>query len=114
MPTSKYIQTYKTTPNQRQDEDSYRDGYGIMHRNILPHTCSKIEFNTPHMDLAKKIEFQSFFEDGRDTLTLEYWNDEINDYCTGEFYAPDITYDYYSHSDTDIIYKPMRIAFIEY
>lgn len=116
FPSWKFIQlsTYKSTPNQKQDEDSYRDADGLLHRNILPHTCSKIEFNTPHMHLDRKTEFQSFFSSGRETLTLDYWNDEINDYSSGTFYTPDISYEIYSHSKDDIIYKPIRVAFIEY
>lgn len=116
FPAGKFIQlsTYKSTPNQKQDEDSYRDANGELQRNILPHTCSKIEFNTPHMHLSTKTEFQSFFSGGRDVLMLDYWNDEIGDYSSGKFYVPDITYEMYQITENDIIYKPIRVAFIEY
>ena len=41
-----YIQDYSSTPNQAQDKDSYQDLTGELHREILPHTRSKIEFKT--------------------------------------------------------------------
>ena len=46
-----YIQDYSSTPNQAQDKDSYQDLTGELHREILPHTRSKIEFKTPPMSL---------------------------------------------------------------
>lgn len=51
----RYIQDYSSTPNQVQDKDSYQDLTGELHREILPHTRSKIEFKTPHMSLEEKI-----------------------------------------------------------
>lgn len=60
-----YIQDYSSTPNQAQDKDSYQDLTGELHREILPHTRSKIEFKTPPMSLEEKIVFQSFFPDRR-------------------------------------------------
>lgn len=105
--------SYNATPDQRQDEDSYQDGYGILHRNVLPHTRTKIEWSTPFMHLADKIRMQSYFPD-RVTMEVEYWNDERNAYVTGTFYVPDIQFPYYDASENDIRYNPIRIALIEY
>lgn len=111
----KYIAhgSYNATPNQKQDEDSYQDGYGRLHRNVLPHTRSKIERTTPFMHLDSKIDMQSYFPD-RVTMEVEYWNDETNTYTKGTFYVPDIQFPYYDASGTDIRYNPIRIALIEY
>lgn len=105
--------SYDATPNQKQDEDSYQDSSGELHRNILPHTRTKIEFNTPFMHLADKKEMQSYFPN-RELMTIDYWNDEANQYETGKFYVPDIKFPYYDASDTDIRYNPIRVAIIEY
>lgn len=105
--------SYDATPNQIQDEDSYQDGDGKLHRNILPHNRSKIEWNTPFMHLADKQEMQSYFPD-RKKMVVEYWNDETNSYTEGEFYVPDIKFTYYDAQETDIRYNPIRIAMIEY
>ena len=111
----KYIAhaSYDATPDQQQDEDSYRDGYGKLHRNPLPHTVTKIEWTTPSMHLKDKIEMQSYFPD-RITMEVEYWNDERNCYVTATFYVPDIKYPYYSASETDIRYNPIGIKLVEY
>ena len=102
----KYIASYKSTPNQRQDQDSYQDVTGQLHREVLPHTRTKIELTTKYLWLEDKIVFQSLFPNR--------WNDEINNYSSGEFYIPDITYEVYRVEDMDMEYKPIRVALIEY
>jgi CHASE2 domain-containing sensor protein len=115
LSTNKYIShgSYISTPNQITDDDTYVDGDGLLHRSTVPHTRSKIEFNTPYLRLADKIALQALLP-SRVELSVTYWNDEDNEYQTGKFYVPDITFEIYSTSDTDILYKPIRIAFIEY
>lgn len=112
---NKYIalDTYISIPNQQTDLDAYTDADGYLHRNVLPHTASKIEFNTPLLDLAKKQSMQSLIPT-RVKLILEYWNDEENIYKIGNFYVPSISYSIYRTTEKDIIYNPIRIAFIEY
>lgn len=107
------LKSYKATPDQIQDKDSYQDGDGELHRNVLPHRRSKIEFNTKLFHLADKIKMQTLFGD-RVKLSVEYWNDATNGYCLGDFYIPDITYEIYRTTSDDIVYNPIRIALIEY
>lgn len=109
----KYIVSYKSTPNQRQDQDSYQDVTGQLHREVLPHTRTKIELTTKYLWLEDKIVFQSLFPN-HVKASVTYWNDEINDYSSGEFYIPDITYEVYRVDDMDMEYKPIRVALIEY
>ena len=112
----RFTQSYSSTPNQVQDMDSYQDVEGNLHREILPHTRTKIEFTTPHLWLEDKISLQSFFPNRHEKpkMTVEYWNDEVNSYTTGEFYTPDIQYKVYRIKKNDIEYFPLRIALIEY
>jgi len=107
------IDSYQSTPNQITDLDSYTDADGVLHRNTLPHTRTKTEFNTPYLSLADKKTVQGFFSN-RVSFTAEYWNDESNSYKTGKFYVPDLTFLIYSMTENDILYKPTRIALIEY
>ncbi len=108
------MDSYDSSPNQLMDDDSYTDGDGKLHRNVLPHTRSKLEFNTvPKLTLADKMAIQSFIPT-RVKLTVKYWNDESNTYKSGEFYVPDITFPIHDITATDIIYNSTRIAFIEY
>lgn len=110
-----YIQfgSYNATPNQFQDMDSYRDAEGILHRNVLAHKSTKIEFSTKYLHLADKVSIQQFLK-ARVRITVEYWNDEDSEYQTGDFYIPDITYTIYRITENDIMYNPIRIALIEY
>ena len=83
----KYIahNSYGASPDQKQDEDSYQDGYGELHRNVLPHTRTKIEWNTPNMvHLTDLDELLGFFPD-KDKIQVRYWNDKRLGYYTGSF-----------------------------
>ena len=107
------IKSYKSIPNRQQDLDSYRDGDGVLQRNILPHKVTTIEFSTPYLHLSDKIELQAILP-SRTRLTIEYWNDETNTYTTGDFYIPDVTYEIYRVDGNDIIYAPIQYQFIQY
>lgn len=113
---NKYLQSYSATPNQVQDIDSYQDVEGNLHREILPHTRTKLEFTTPYLWLEDKIVLQSFFPDRMEEpkVTAEYWDDEANTYKTGVFYVPDIQYKIYRIRGANMQYFPIRIALIEY
>lgn len=104
--------SFSITPNQRQDLDSYRDSTGLLHRNILPHKPSKIEFTTKILHDADRAALENILKN-RDEFTLEYWDTA---YKTGIFYSPDIKYEIYDIDKVSggIRYKPVRIAMIEY
>ena len=104
--------SFSITPNQRQDLDSYRDSTGYLHRNILPHKPSKIEFTTKILHDADRAALENILKN-RDEYTLEYWDKE---YKSGKFYTPDIKYEIYDIDKASgaIRYKPVRIAMIEY
>ena len=67
------------------------------------------------MFLRDKIKLQQIIPN-RTEVTIEYWNDETNSYQKGKVYVPDITYEPYMvyRERKDILYNPIRIAFIEY
>lgn len=111
------INTYNSSPNQRTDQDSYTDGNGMLQRNILPHTRTKVTFSTPdEMHLEDKIIMQSFFN--RDETTLTYWNDETNSYREGKFYIADPNFPIKriidENDNSDIIYGVINLEIIEY
>lgn len=110
---NKYITAYDSVPNGQTDLDTYTDGQGVTHRNILPHTKTTISFTTPPLYLEDKIALTSLFP-RRTKVNLEYWNDETNDYRKGEFYIPDISYEILTASSDTIAYRPIRYEFIEY
>lgn len=110
------LESYKSAPDQRQDLDSYRDADGYLHRNVLPHTATKIEFETPYMPMR---DFQALMTGIKNNLTnvlardctLTYYDEETDSYKTGHFYMPG-TMEYQMFNKN--IYAPSRFAFIEY
>lgn len=110
------LESYKSAPDQRQDLDSYRDADGVLHRNVLPHTATKIEFETPYLfmsqlqELIQNIRSNFLTSIARD-CTLTYYDEETNSYKTGHFYMPG-TMEYTMYNKQ--IYAPCRFAFIEY
>ena len=108
--------TYSSSPAQRQDLDAYRDADGYMHRNTLPHTATKIEFETVPMSLK---DFQALMGHIRDNYVdglerkvhLTYYEEEYDQYREGDFYLPaTMTFNWYTKN----IMNSFRIAFIEY
>lgn len=113
------FETYNITPNQRMDLDSYRDLTGVLHRQVLSHTATKIEFQTPYMTEKKLNTMLSIINSSLSNfderkVTVEYYDVETNTHKSGSFYMPDISYTIYNVVGTKIIYNPIRIAFIEY
>jgi hypothetical protein len=110
------VESYKSAPDQRQDLDSYRDANGYLHRNVLPHTATKIEFETPYMS---RRDFQLLIQGIRSNFTsnierrcnVTYYDEETDSYKTGTFYMPG-TMEYQMFNKN--IYAPSRFAFIEY
>lgn len=114
--------TYKVTPDQRLDLDTgLRDLTGVMHRVVVNHTATKIEFNTTLMDDVKANALvtmlmnhvRNYLE--RDVY-LQYWDTESQSYKTGHFYIPDIQWQIRNVDTVNnvINYGETRIAFIEY
>ena len=61
-----YIQPngYTATPDQMQDKDSYVNAKGFLRRTVLPHSRTKIEWNTPYLTLKQKCKLVSLIKKG--------------------------------------------------
>lgn len=111
---------YKDTPDQRQDKDSYRDGEGGLHRNVLPARSTTLEITTlSGLTLEEKNAFVSAINSGLSNaaerkVTLTYWNNETGSYCTDEFYMPDMTFTIKGVINGTIVYDSMTFKFIGY
>ena len=118
MPNS-YFNEYSSTPNQRLESDAERDQNGDLQRATLPNGKTSITFSTHILFLEEKLRFQeiinlSIINEAQRKCFVEYWNDETNDYDTGYFYIPDITYTIMDATPTDILYNPISVELIEY
>lgn len=116
---------YTATPNQMQDLDSYVNANGKLKRNVLPHSRSKIEFNTPYLKHAKKLKLVKLLnsamalKDGtcnkaERKVRIRFYNDWTDDYETAFCYIPDIPFQYGGTYSGVPLYLPVRVAFIEY
>ena len=108
--------SYKIAPAQRQDNGAYVDADGYLHRAVMPHNRSKIEFETIYMspdqmeDLMSQITAQ-YIDGPEKKVHLTYYEPEYGNYVEGDFYLPateEFTW------LTKRIHDNHRIAFIEY
>ena len=108
--------SYKSAPLQRQDNDSYVDANGYLHRNPMEHTRSKIEFETTYLTVS---QFREIWDNITANYTswierkvhLTYYDEEYDRYIEGDFYLPGTVEFKMINKD---IYDENRIAFIEY
>lgn len=108
---------YKITPQTRLDLDSsLSTADGKLHRTVLPHRRSKVEFNTPDglTDLDFEVCVSYFPNNDERKCTLKYFDFSTGDYSTGEFYMPDWTASIHMIKNGRMIMNACRFAFIEY
>lgn len=110
---------WSAVPDQRLDAEAERDLDMELHRETSPNYKTKITIKTLPMYLSEKIAMQAVINDGmvdevERRVTCTYWNDSTNEYVTGEFYIPDITYQIDNISGNNILYNAITITLIEY
>lgn len=111
------LESYKCTPCQFMDVDPYRDGDGVLHRNVLPHTATSIEFTTMDLQLKDAEILNSFItQENRVQCTVDYWNPNKAAYESGTFYISDVPYEIkkLDASRNEILYKPVKVTLTEY
>lgn len=116
-----FRESYKVTPNRRQDLDSGRNTDGVMQRNVLPHYVSTISFNVKSLYNNQLAELMSAIRshytiEKEKKIRLKYYCPDTDSYKIGDFYVPDIEYtmamvDIDNHS---IRYEQFSLEFIEY
>lgn len=120
---NKYIQydTYETAPNQRQDLDSYTDGYGVTQRNTLAHTKTQVQFTTNEMSGAAMAEIMSgitsnYTSYGERDATCQYYDPESQSMKSGHFYLdPSLNFKIKRINNSGVErYGEMTWLFIEY
>ena len=108
--------SYKTAPAQRQDNGAYVDADGYLHRAPMPHTRSKIEFETIILSVQEMEGFMASitaqYTDGLEKkVHITYYEEEYAEYVEGDFYLA-ATQEYTMLNKQ--YYDSCRFAFIEY
>lgn len=124
--TAKYIKadSYKTSVKPI-DLDSYTDGYGTLHRNVLTHKPTKTEFETREMltnaemsELMSNITSRYIIAKERKmsvTVFVPEWDGSSTScYWTQDMYLVDPEFQMYGNYHGVIHYRPVRLCFIAY
>ena len=111
--------SYKVSPNQRQDLDSYSDQLGYLHRNSLDHVATKAEWQSPVMKYEKFKIMMNFFVSKYTVykerkLNATYYDFETDTYKSGTFYMPDYAVEVYNANSTTFTVNPITFKIIEY
>lgn len=110
------LDSYVIAPAQRQDLDSYVDADGNLHRNPVPHTRSKITFETIYMTVKDMEAFMahitSQYTNGLEKkVQVTYYEPEYSNYVTGYFYfAATQEYKFYNKEK----YDSCKFVLVEY
>lgn len=114
-------ETYKATPDQMIDLDSYVAETGVLIRNVLSHTRTKIEFETPYCNDTQWKQLWAIISDGFTDATarkcrIQYYDNLTDSYKLAWCYVPDVelTIRNVDWANKTINYDPIRVAFIEY
>jgi len=120
----RYIQaeTYKVTPDQRQDMNSYRNAKGKLIRTVLPNKPTSISFTTPdNMSYADKCTLMNNIQANwtvaaERKCTVTYYDDMSDSMLTADMYMPDISFEYKTVdvAKSNIVYKAFTLEFIGY
>lgn len=102
-----------------QDLDSSRMADGVLKRNVLAHTAYTIEFDIPPCWNDKMDKLWSFirshYSNAKERkLKVKYYNHEIGDYETGDFYISTPAFSVYRVDGNKIFYNGMTINMIQY
>ncbi len=112
--------SYKITPNARQDLDSYRDTEGVLQRNALAHTATIVEFDTvPMWDTqfsAMMNAITSHYSSVPERKgTATYFDEENQVSATGTFYLDsNFTVNIKQQWGARTLYDSCHFKFVEY
>ena len=114
--------SYYATPCQRQDLDSYRDNLGVLHRDVVDHKPSKVEFKT--MDGLTDADITSIWnifeqECSNETelkAVVEFYEPLTGAYVTEDMYLkmPKVQIDYIDRETNVIYHKSVQFVLTGY
>lgn len=100
------------------DEDAYRDGNGVLHRNAI-RKVPTVEFKiaTPKDNVIESV-FASiasnYINAMEKKVNLSIYIPEVNDYYSGSFYLPDTPFTISKIDNGHVYYEDVAIKFIGY
>lgn len=115
----KYISSYRVTPNQRIDVDSYRNQRTVLNRNVALHTSTKVEWTTPYLWMNEWESLMQLLRNNYDVwierkILLNFFDMENCEYKDGYMYIPDYTPEIRHLENGDTFVMPNTFYLIEY
>lgn len=119
----KYIaeETYKVSPKQRMDLDTYRNNFGKLHREVAENMPSSIEFTVisglTNRDVKKIFELiqSNFVNEAERKVEVTYYIPETDSYSEPEeMYMPNMQFQIDYIDGGTIVYNAIVLSFIGY
>lgn len=114
-------ESYKITPNQRMEASANRASSGVLVRQTVAHTASKIDLETIIMTNRDVSTIHTLLTNAYTNalerkLDIRYYDPSSDAYKTATVYVPDVDYEIMriDKNTNTVWYKPIRFAFIEY
>lgn len=104
--------TYKFIRTQRI-LDSYYDAAGTYHEELSPVKKVTIQFSIIERSAEEHLQIMSLLAN-RDNVSVEYWDDETNQYSTGIFKIENLNISHYNSKFGTIRYAEMPVTLKEY
>lgn len=119
----KYIaaETYDIAPDQRQDEDPWRDGDGVLNRDVLSNMPASITFNTiPGMTNTEvaavfaKVR-ENYVNEAERKALVTFYHPETDSYSESAYmYIPNLHFPIDYIDGNTIYYKEITMEFVGY
>lgn len=115
----KYVGSYKVTPNQRIDVDSFRNQKTVCIRNVAQHTATKMEWITPFLWMNEWENLMQLLRNNYDIeierkVLLYFFDMENCEYKDGYMYIPDYTAEVRHLENGNTFVMPVTFYLIEY
>ena len=110
---------WQPVPNQRTELQAFRDANINLHRVTSANYKTSLTITLTPMNKTDKERVQAIIKSGmvneiERKVLVTYWNDEDNQYKTGYFYIPDISFQTLGFFGGERWYKSVTIQLIEY
>lgn len=121
------INSYTVVPQQTMEWSAERTMSGLLVRSTVSHKPTKITFSTPRMvnrtmsnvrDVPAfwKYFVEAFSDEKERKLKVTYYDPQTDNYKSGDFYVPDISYpiEFIDQTTNLVHYGETKISLIEY
>lgn len=104
--------TYSVKPNEKRVAKEWEDLEGIRHQTYFPTDKTIITFSVREHLVSEHSTITPFFSSP--SVEVQYWNDRINDYSTGNFEVKSIDWGHITTNPDGAFYKAAKVTLEEW